>query len=764
MQASSPTFAATVAGAAMTVTYTVSITLPQPGVYGSDFTLAVESLTVDRQTVTDMPDGTRLITGYPAAEAQVTLSGLVSVTDASKTIAWLLNPNEPTSPMYRYDALGALIVIKAGLELIGSATPETFTIFTGYVDDYTVDPAAGTVTLTALDPRTKLTGNPVCPPVYDDGTFGIPTLYAQFALDAVLRHAAVYSWPAQRPSCVLAAGMRGNAYAEVGTLATQSRGSTPGAPAFIDDGGGGMGLTGTCTYALGADITSGQAIFIECWFNWANGGDPSISVYDTGGSGASVSLSAVHNAVQVTFDPDGTGFNGGSIIISTASVLGTAGYLGVKITWSGTATSVTARRAGVTYTGSGTTISARPAATFDHATVQAVDGSSGGALAATAISSVQVTTEASPAFNDTFVRGAALGVSLNPLTVIPDLSGSDIWAVVQQLAEAEMGVAGFDEPGVFRFTNRDMIRTAAPVRTVTPTYSLKTLTNEVGNSFVRNHIQVPVNQVAVQPFAPVWSAPDVIFIPSGGTYSTIVTTDNPVVGLATTCGVIPSGGLVSTSGYRAAKNPNATVAVSNLRMSVAQTGPTTIRVTVINPNGYGVWLISPTGAGFPAGSDGIPMLQVGGHLVVPFGTAADATGLTAGAVIADWQWPPAVEGGAVTNPRGELLLAQPSNLWIQSLPTAQALAQALGEDLYQPKPLWRQVSIVADPRLQLVDRVTVTDPVTTKINDDARIFGIHTILSETDWSMNLDLRSLSTPGGWLIGVTGRSEIGATTYI
>jgi hypothetical protein len=735
----------------------------------ADLTLAVESLTVDRQTVTDMPDGTRLITGYPSAEAQMTLSGLVSTTDASKTIAWLLNPNEPTSPMYRYDALGSLIVIKAGLALPGSATPEQFTIFTGYLDDYTVDTQAGTATLVALDPRTKLTGSPVVPSVFDDGSNPFPTLYSQFALDYMLRTRGILSWPARRTGCVLAAGMRGNAAAEVGALTafTPGAGTTlpinfvhPTPQTFALGGTGwGMGATiGAATYTLGSAVPVASPLFIEFFQSTTPSAGGGVVTVSDPVSGAFIRVrNDATGWVTVSFSTDGTGPNTTDL---TPSVPDAAGYVGVQASWVGTAISVTVRRGGTTTTASGTAGS-RPAVTFTRGVVASNNFSS-----ACYLEGVQVTTESggSSSFNDTFTPTAVLGLSLNAITVNPDLTGADIWASIQQIAEAEAGVGGFDELGVFRFINRDTIRTAASVRTVTPTYSLKTLQQQTGNSFVRNHIQVPVTAVAVQPYSVVWAAPSAIYIGPSGTYSTIVTTDNPVVGLGTTCGVIPSGGLVSGSGYRAAKNPDATVAVSNLRMSVAQTGPTTIQVTVINPNGYGVYLISPTGAGFPAGSDGIPMLQVGGRFVLPAGTNADTTITTPGGVIADWQWPPAVEGGAVTNPRGELLLAPPSNPWIQSLTNAQVLAQALGEDLYQPKPLWRNVQIVADPRLQLVDRVTITDPVTSKINDDARIFGVHTILSETDWSMNLDLRSLSTPGGWLIGMTGRSEIGATTYI
>lgn len=766
MQTSTAAFATAIASAAQTTTFTVALTLPQPGVTsgsgGTDITGgAIESLEVDRSTVTDMPDGTRLIIGYPSAQATVTLSGYILVAGVWQSIAWLLNPNQADSPMYRYDALGASVTVQAGLLLQGSATAEQYTIFTGYVDDYTVDMEAGTVTLTCLDPKTKMTGAPSCPSVYDAGgaTPGVPTLAAQFALDSILRAQKVYSWPARRSNCVLAAGMRGNAYPEVGTLTNllvQSAGNL-----FQQGASAGMGLTGYAAYTLGTPIPVASPVFFEFWFDYSQATNPvpDVLVQDAG-TGATIEVQADNTKVAVYFRPDLTGLNDTVINLTLPYV---SGYHGVRASWVGTAASATAWRGGSTNTGSATTPVSRPAVTLKTATITQIVNAS----KVSVIDSVQITTEGSSApFNNGFVPGAQLSESLNWITVIPDLTGADIWSTFQAIAEAEMGVAGFDELGVFRFINRDTIRTASPVRTITPAYSLKALQQQVGNSFVRNHIQVPVAAVQVQAFSTVWQATDAVYIGAGQVYTTVATTTDSIVGLATTCGLIPSGGLVSTSGYRAARNPDATKAVTNLVMTVTQTGPTTVTVTVTNPNGFGVYLITPSGAGYPAGSIGAPALAVGGHNVIPAGSVVDTTTgqTTANQVTSDWQWPPLSEGGAITNSRGEQLLPFPANAWIQSQAAGDALAQAIGEDLYRPKPIWRNVTIVADPRLQLVDRVTVNDPDTTGVNDDARIFGITTKLSSTEWDMTCDLRAVATPGGWLIGKPGRSEIGATTWI
>src|SRR5262249_35503399 len=143
----------------------------------------------------------------------------------------------------------------------------------------------------------------------------------------------------------------------------------------------------------------------------------------------------------VSFSTDGTSPNTTDITVTVPTA---AGYIGVQVSWVGTAASVTARRGGSTSTASGT-VGSRPAVPFTRAVV-----ASNNLAVACYLEGVQVTTESAgdSSFNDTFVPSATLGLSLNPINVIPDLAGSDIWATVQAIAEAEQGVAGFDETGV----------------------------------------------------------------------------------------------------------------------------------------------------------------------------------------------------------------------------------------------------------------------------------------------------------------------------
>jgi len=711
-----------------------------------------------------MPDGTLLITGYPAASAQVTLSGLVDQSDASKTAAWLLNPAEPTSPMYRTDALGAPVTIKAGVYTPGSSIPELFTLFTGTVDDYTVNVLAGTVTVSCLDYRGKLVTVPALPPVFDDGIAAttVGPLYAQFALDWILRNAGFYSWPARRSSCSLAVGFRGSYWAEVGTL-NLSQGydpasgilGDPGSQDYVGDGWGMGFVNGQNTYNLSPPISGAADLLIECIVD-IGVLSPSVWITDIGPG-----WTWVHGYVELSASASAGIFvtinNVDAATFTTSNYVGapTSGRHYVAMQVSGTTLRINVD--GVTQTFPG--VSTRANVSYPFSVITA--DSSGGS-----ISGVQITTEnASATFNGSFTPTARFDASLNEMTAFPDVTGQDAWNVIQQNVAAESAVGGFDELGVFQFYNRDTISSGASVRTITPTYSLKTLDQELGLSFVRNHIQVPASPVQVQPYSVVWSASTAVFIAAGQTYSTVVTPASPVVALATTCGVIPTGGLISGSGYRAARNANGTGGgVSNLTMTVSQVSPAAIAVTVQNPNGFGVYLVSPSGAGFPAGSNGQPALAIGGRLVTDAGNVPDGSTLAATANVADAQWPPASAGGAATNVRGELLLAVAANPWLQDFAAALMLADDLLLQLYQPRPLWRNMQIVPDPSLQLADLVRVTDTATTLIDGTALIVGGHLSASATDWTQTLDLRATGMPGKWILGVVGSSELGVSTYV
>lgn len=741
-----------------------------------DVTLTVESIEVDRQLTTDMPDGTRLITGYPTASATIVLSGLVDQQDESKSIAWLMNPYSPTSPLYRKDATGSVVTIDAGVYVPGS---ETLRIFTGVVDDCAVDGKAGTVTLTCLDDREKLRTVPTLPSIgqFMDVPFGglqtvDPGLSAGWVFDSLLRANGIYASPGPRRGCAFYVSFSGSAQPQIGSNISVT---------LVDT------VVGNQTPMT---FVTGNWSKEVCHDHLIQGGFPVGNFPMSAGWG----WTAEFWMKTSTPDWDDSGHNGLAFTVNWLKSGGASGayFFQVKqvsgTTWAFTpwATSSTAHNLTISsgwhqFTVQGSLLSSTSvlttlyidkvlAGTWTDATTSAPSGAFATEIQSQStypVEALQLTNERPGDPLVSFTPSAVLDLSLNPLTATVDIAGQDPWSVIQELAEAEGGVAGFDERGVFRFANRDSLNVTTSSRAITADASLKSLGVESSASTQANHIVVPVNVLGFSTYQAVWAATDKIVIRGHETYSTVINTDNPVVGVAVGSGVIlPSGGSTPTnpvSGYRAARHADGSNgSVINLDMQVRQIGPTSITITIKNPNYFAIVLVTPSGAGYPPSWVGQPCLQVGGEFVTSTGEASDIGTSISSAATADSQWPPVAEGGPGLQEKALILS---SNRWRQSLTDTQLFADDLLADLYKPRPLWRNVSIVADPSLQLSDRVTVVDPDASGVDgEDAVIIGIKTVIAENDWTQTVDLRAIAMPGSWIMGQVGRSEMGISTYV
>jgi hypothetical protein len=104
------------------------------------------------------------------------------------------------------------------------------------------------------------------------------------------------------------------------------------------------------------------------------------------------------------------------------------------------------------------------------------------------------------------------------------------------------------------------------------------------------------------------------------------------------------------------------------------------------------------------------------------------------------------------------------NQWIQDFDTATLLAQDIVVDQCTPRPNLTGVSIVPDPRLQ-TRRGPHPGPrrhrawTSTPGSSAGRSTG-----TLSSFNMTIDARTLAAPGGWIMGVAGRSEIGSTAYV
>lgn len=774
-----------------------------------DVTLAVESFQVDRDLTTDVPDGTRMITGEPTAQVTITLSGLIDETDEDRNAVWLFNNADPTSPVYRKDLTQSPVTVSAGIYTGDSAEPELVTIFVGHVDNVVLDTIAGTVQLTCLDPAGSLRSVPILPAFSDGGMGGfwdyIPGLTSVYAMDYILRANGLYTGPPPKDNAYLYASMHGSMWPEVVAAMDVNLASVQ----FVTDVQSETEFTegfwvpqvptlgSIAVLAPSTPITDSFGFAIEWWQQFRVGGSPIAldNITDADGNfhhfnGELYARPGQNSGDGYTWDiwEDKTTheltliFEAFQANPSNSNAAAIRFHLGINAgdDWHKIFMRQTYLPGSATDCAVQIFIDDAPllGADFD---VQAPSPAPWNVLNQldvtwfTPVDTLNIWPTTTDITSPPFTPTAFLDASLNHLTAIPDVSGQTVSQVFQDIAEAEGGFAGFDEPGTFRFLNRKSLAAKTSSRVVTTKSSLKAIQRQASQSAVANHIQVPVNALQVNGPSVVWSATDVITIQPLATYSTVATTSDAVVGLYNDpfqIGVIPLGGAVFPgttgpwTGYRAARKPDGTGGeVKNLIMTVKQLSPASLAINVTNPNGFPVTLVSPLGTGvYPTTSDGNPILCVSGQFVTTSGTVADGTAQPGGASLADVQWPLPADGGAAAAPGGEVLLTTSANAWRQRMADAITWATELLSALRRPRNQYNNTAIVADPSLQLGDRITLQDPDVDDLNDDAVIVGISTISSGTDWTQNLNLKAVSSPGDWLLGVPGRSQLGVSTRL
>lgn len=757
MQTAGGGFAAAVTSSDQLVDYKVTVGFPAsvPS-YKCDLTKCVVSVAIDRAVTTTLPDGTTLISGYPSAAMTVVLAGMlnqapgVALVEADNAFR-LFNPNDSSSLMWRTTCGGLTITAQAGLWDGGSAA-DLVTQYTGTIDQVTC--SNGVVTLVCRDQRSTVTSQATLPPVITNSPYN-SGLTSEYAVDYLLRHsspARYYSWPALRSSCVLAVGFKSSIWADVGTLASRLLQPTP---SFIP-GVNGSALaqqTFTIPYIptapfVPADKICGQMLSVADSTNGLT-----VFIGDDAGTYQLVFSRnvGIGKIVMYTISPSGT---------STLTQVATCGAGNRELEFSASWASGSSTVSGTVWvdgTSTGFSFSAldtRPSG--ENFTLVNAQGP---------IEGLQLTKEASYATGYPFVPTLDLDQSLNPLTALPDVSGKDTWSVLQDIAAAEAGVIGFDELGVCRFVNRNTIRSMSVARSITSTNSLMTLDSLAQMSLCATHVQAPVNQLQISTPQTVWSATSVLQVNPASPLTFIAQTAGPVLSLAATdSGFVPNAGPTPGLTYWQAcysADGSGAPAIYGISVSIVQLSATQLSVTVTNNTGFVLWLCTPAGY---FGTAGAPALFIGGQLVTNTTVAADGSSIPS-VVIADSQWPSITAGGAVTNTEfGEILLALSANDWLQDVTAGQTLADYLIKDLHYPKPLYRNVSIVADPRLQLLDRVTLVDSDVSKINDDAQLVGISTRFSAGEWVQTVDARAMFRPGAWILGVAGRSELGLTTFL
>lgn len=725
----------------------------------ADVSSCVVSIQGDIAATTTVPEGTLLINGYSAAAATIALMGPLKQAPGvqsvdGQTVYWLCNPNDPTSPMYRLPKVGMQVVLQEGRWVSGAI--EWITVGTLIVD--TCATSNGTVTLTLIDGRNSIRGPAALPPVV---TFPPENagLTSEFPVEYLFRYASpgqYLSRPATRPNCVLAVGFRTSIWPDVGSLspAVQSIGNPP--PPFIPGlWGSAISNTEETAYPYtpkGGSVPAGTPVFFEWW----NTGINTFSIEVSSGLLPNWALLAdiTPTGIHVfTFSNSGnsTGFTKTCDTTSTH-------YFGVLFdTTVGSATvSGKIYYDNTTTTFSFSALDVRTSDPFDEIDFNGF-GDIGGSTEAW-----QVTTEAIPASNYGFTPTLILDPSLNPLTALPDTSQQDVWAALQDIAAAEAAVINIDELNIAHFTNRNSIAAKTSTLTVSSRVNLTALDSLEQLSTVATHVQVPVNPLGIIAPTGIWGASTALQV--AGTLTFIATTESPVVNISTPdAGFFPASGATAGATYwrgDTQADGNGIEINTGISIAIVQLSSNSLQVTVTNANPFPVWLVNPLAFGttdFPAGS---PAIFIGGQAIISTVPALDGSS-SPGTLTADAQYP---AGNAKGNTQwGEILLPIPANNWIQDLTAAQTLADHYLRDFISPRPLLRNFSMISDPRTQLLDRITITDPDVSQINADALIVGIHFQLGGGQglWTRALDLRMWNPPGAWILGV---SRLGVDTVL
>lgn len=98
--------------------------------------------------------------------------------------------------------------------------------------------------------------------------------------------------------------------------------------------------------------------------------------------------------------------------------------------------------------------------------------------------------------------------------------------------------------------------------------------------------------------------------------------------------------------------------------------------------------------------------------------------------------------------------------WRQGYATAAALAPLLLEDIANPVPLVKGLTIPMDQRLQHGDVVNLDPQDSFSSTVRAQVVG----LRHDKFTTSVDLRLIATPSTWLLGVPGSSELSVTTTL
>jgi hypothetical protein len=326
-----------------------------------------------------------------------------------------------------------------------------------------------------------------------------------------------------------------------------------------------------------------------------------------------------------------------------------------------------------------------------------------------------------------FTPGAELDVSLLELDGAAVRGTVEAWKLCAELADAEQGVSGFDEDGIYRYRTRKRLTTGggATVQvTLADNTSITDLSVNASIDRVRNVISVPYTAPRASYNSPVsewlWTHSGVpIRIPPDD-YSTNIHLPfgslawlvDSVVALSTTALALPNSYIIVNEREDGTGN-DFTTGISAIMSNITADG---CDLLLFNNTGKVAWLIE--GA-------------IGGY-VFEFTPEAIAT----------------AQDDTSIKRYGRQPLPISASPWIQRADVAEALASLIAADTAEPTPVLTRMRIVGDPRLQTFDRIRVVDASGLALDDEYWVVSIQADWDGPKFVQTLTCRKASTVGVW----------------
>jgi hypothetical protein len=703
-----------------------------------DVSELIESVEIDSNITTDLPDEANFVQGPSATQVRMKLAGRTF--NGVKPAQLVGEYNE-----YLMGAERISVPVDVDLGFRTSAGDEYLNQFVGRVRSVDAE-SDGTATIAALD-GTELLHDPVTLPTFaafDPNTPTIaPGLDSSWVIDWIARENGYYSVPPTRPATILDVPLQGSTWPWVGTLLASAKfytsGNYAGSPPFATASTlpypvRVARLSSEANYASSAEwlmngtvaVGTGNSILVEAFLGTNTGSDviliilyadnnsSFIEIFSQGGSNIGVRLSR-------------GGFTA-SYITPGGSWDGTVKYIGVSITTTGTGANVSVRIGGVTHSGTITVAGSASADTLELCLIGDSSVNVGGLqVSTTAIGGLD--------WQDDYVPTAIIDAGLE-LVVTPNVEERQPWSLLQEIAYGTQGVVLFDETGTLRYysaTRLAAIATfATSVATVTTTSNLKAISTSEAIDTVRNIVRVPANPYVIDRVQSyLWELSESLSVPANSAINIAADVAGVVLTVDESFSYYAGAYSAATgSGYRAARNADGTGGdISNLSISV-QIKPSRLIIRVSNPNAFDAWLV-----GNSLGDTGTPLLKVAGRL----------------ARLSEDQYRYSARDEPSILKYGEQSTELGENPWRQTAAGAEALANTIIARTREPHQLLQNVEIVGNPRLQLTDRITVIEQDNIGVVRDYMVVGKSThwdvptglaqrlLLREVGPATNLDL-------------------------